>query len=90
MERFRIRIGHPSPMVGARWCQPVGWTPENVVAGSEFSEGSWRDHGRETAALVYFTPLEEGQEVDVELDDLRVATCDEWKIIAKVVPAKPR
>lgn len=86
MDKLRIRIGHQSPMIGAHWCQPVGWTPKNVIAGSEFKNGSWRDRGRgrETAGIIYFTPLEEGHEVDVAPEDLRIVTCDEWHIIGEV------
>jgi hypothetical protein len=72
-------------MIGAHWCQPIGWTPGNEIPGSEFKDGSWRDQSRETAGIIYFTPMDDGVEVEVPLGDLRVATCDEWHIIGEVI-----
>jgi len=84
MSICRIRVGHQSPMIGARWCRPVGWIPANQVADSEFVDGSWRNHLGETAGIIYFTPKDDGEEIDVPSEDLRVATCGEWKIIEEV------
>lgn len=85
MEAVRIRIGHQSPMVGAHWCHPINWVPANRISDAKFENGAWRSGNDEIAGIVYFTPLDEGEEVEVELDDLRVAACGEWRIIEEVV-----
>ena len=84
MDAFRIKIGHQSPMVGAHWCHPIGWSPANKISDTKFENGAWRNRDGEVAGIVYFTPLDEGEEVEVDLDDLRVAACGEWQILEEV------
>ena len=84
MDAFRIKIGHQSPMVGAHWCHPIGWSPANKISDTKFENGAWRNDDGEVAGIVYFTPLNEGEEVEVDLDDLRVAACGEWEILEEV------
>lgn len=87
METYRIKIGHQSPMIGAHWCHPVGWQPGNQIADSQFINGSWRSGDNEVAGIIYFTPRHEGEEIDVAIEDLRVAACGEWEILEEVTAA---
>lgn len=88
MALCRIKIGHQSPMVGAHWCRPIGWTPANQIADSEFVDGSWRNHLGETAGIIYFTPRSDGEEIEVPSEDLRIAACGEWRILGEVLIAE--
>jgi hypothetical protein len=85
MEAVRIKIGHPSPMVGAYWCHPIGWSPANEISNAKFENGAWRNDEGEIAGIVYFTPRDEGEEVEVDVGDLRVAACRKWEILDEVI-----
>lgn len=63
---FKILILHRTSISGAAWCKPVGWRPENVVAGGEYVDGSWWDEDGEVAGLAYYTDAEEGSEIEVD------------------------
>jgi hypothetical protein len=83
----QIKVGHQSPMRGAHWCHPVGWTPANQLPGCEFIDGAWRNEMGDTAAIACFTLEEEGAIIEVPLEDLRVASCGEWQILQEVASA---
>lgn len=73
-----------SSISGARWCQPVGWEPQNEVEGAEFVDGSWWGETEEEAGLVRWSDGDEGEEIEVDADDLRVASCGDCRVIAEV------
>lgn len=79
-----VRLMHNTSLTRTRWCQPVGWEPANKLAGAEFVDGSWWDDQEEVAGLVCFAEGDEGDEIEVSLDDLRVASCGDCKVIGKV------
>lgn len=83
----KVRLLHNSSIPHARWCEPVGWEPSNDVEGSEFVDGSWWDDDGETAGLVWFGDPDEygaNEVVEASLDDLRVASCGNCKVIGEV------
>lgn len=80
-----VKLGHRSSISGARWCQAVGWEPRNEVTGAAFADGSWWSEQDEDAGLVCFADGEEGDEVEVDIDDLRVASCGNCRVIAEVI-----
>lgn len=87
MTTCQIRVGHPTPMIGAHWVEPVGWTPANEVPGAEFRNGSWWNGDEEVAGIACFTQEDFGAVSDVAVEDLRVVACGEWKILQDVIPS---
>jgi len=79
-----VKLGHRSSIPGARWCAPVGWKPANEIEDAEWIDGSWWSEHEEEAGLVCFSDAEEGREVAVSLDDLRVAACGDCRVIGEV------
>ena len=91
-----VRITHGSSIPGACWCQPVGWEPANEREGASYIDGSWYDDdgddaAPEVAGLVWFGNPEEyeGDEdqelvIEVSIDDLRIASCGDCKVIGEV------
>ena len=84
MATINIRLGHKSSIPGARWATPIGWEPTNEISGAEFVDGSWWGEQEEEAGLVYFGEGSEGDEVECELGDLRVASCGDCRVIGGV------
>ena len=70
-----VRLMHNTTLTRTRWCVPVGWEPANEIPGAEFIDGSYCDDQEEVAGIVCFADGCEGDEVEVELDDLRIASC---------------
>ena len=90
--KVRIRLGHQSSIQGAIWCEPVGWTPANEIEGADWCEGAWLDDESSVAGLVWFhdgVPHDEDDVLAVELDDLRVASCGDCRVIGEVEVADP-
>lgn len=86
-QTVRVRLLHNSSIPNARWCEPVGWEPSNVVEGSELVDGAWWNDDEQTAGLVWFGhPNEYGanEVMEAKLDDLRVASCGDCHVIGKV------
>lgn len=82
-----VRLLHNASIPNARWCEPVGWEPANVVEGSELVDGAWWDDDEQTAGLVWFGhPSEYGanEVMEANLGDLRVASCGDCRVIEKV------
>jgi hypothetical protein len=79
-----ITLGHRSSIAGARWCTPAGWEPENQIEGAEYINGSWWGEENEEAGIVYFGEGEEGDEITVAVEDLRVASCGDCRVIGPV------
>jgi len=81
----KIRLLHKSSLPGARWCEPIGWEPVNVIEGSIQEEGAWWDGNNEnTAGLCWFgEPGENGHNdvVEVPLAELRVVSCGECRVL---------
>jgi hypothetical protein len=75
---------------GARWCEPLGWEPVNEILGTEFAHGIWWAGSDEEAGLLCFSEGKEGEEIQVGLDDLRVALCKDSQVIGAVVVANDR
>jgi hypothetical protein len=82
-----VEVGHASSIPGARWCRPVGWSPRNAIDGADWigEEGSWQDCDGDAAGIVIYGDQAEGDRVTVGLDDLRVASCGDCRVIGKVV-----
>jgi hypothetical protein len=81
-----VSVGHRSGIAGAHWCRPVGWSPRNRVEGADWSDegGAWTTEDGEAAGIVVFGHDEEGDTVTVEVDDLRVASSGECRVIDEV------
>ena len=80
-----VLIGHRSSIAGARWCRPVGWTPRNQIEGADWNDdGAWLTEEGEAAGLVVFGHDDEGETVTVGLDDLRVASSGDCRVIGGV------
>ena len=82
-----VRLLHNASIPSARWCEPVGWEPANVIEGSELFDGAWWDADEQTAGLVWFGhPNEYGanEVMEANLDDLRVASCGDCRVIGPV------
>lgn len=81
-----VLVGHRSGIAGARWCRPVGWSPRNRIEGAEWSDeaGAWNSEYEEEAGIVVFGHDNEGDTVTVGLDDLRVASSGECRVIGEV------
>lgn len=87
---LKVRLLHNASIPNARWCEPIGWTPANEVKGAEFDNGCWWDGDEEAASLVWFGhPNEYGanEVMQANLDDLRVASCGDCRVIGEVVVA---
>lgn len=83
----RVRLLHNASIPGARWCEPLDWEPANQIDGSEFVDGGWWDAEEQTAGLVWFGDRNAyGAEevIDASLDDLRVASCGDCRVIGAV------
>jgi len=81
---MKVLLQHVSSIRGARWCRPIGWDPKNKVEGAEFVGDSWWSEGEGKAGLVCFSEGAEGTEIEVAVDDLKVASCGECKVISEV------
>lgn len=79
-----VKLEHRSSIPNARWCKAIGWEPVNQIDGAELLDGSWWSETEEEAGLVCFVEGDEGDEIDVALDDLRVASCGDCRVIASV------
>ena len=82
-----VRLLHNASIPNARWCEPVGWEPANVVEGSELVDGAWWDDDEQTAGLVWFGHPNEyvaNEVMEANLDDLRVASCGDCRVIGEV------
>ena len=82
-----VRLKHNSSIPNARWCEPVGWEPQNTIEGAEFVDGSWWSEDSEEAGLVWFGERDAyGAEevIEASLDDLRVASCGDCRVIGDV------
>ncbi len=82
-----VQLMHNSSIPNARWCETVGWEPQNKIDGAEFIDGSWWNEDSEEAGLVYFcNPAEygSGDVVEASLDDIRVASCGDCRVIGEV------
>lgn len=84
---IRVRLLHNASIPSARWCEPIGWEPANEIAGAELVDGAWWDADEQVAGLVWFGERDAyGHEevIDVTLDDLRVASCGDCRVIGEV------
>lgn len=81
-----VLLGHRSSIAGARWCRPVGWTPSNQIDGADWhDDGAWLSEDSEEAGLVVLGhDGSEGETVTVGLDDLRVASSGDCRVIGPV------
>lgn len=79
----KIRLLHRSAIPHARWCEPVGWEPTNRIEG-EWIDGGWWSETDEEAGIVWFGEGQEGDEVEADLDDLRVVSCGDCRVIGEV------
>jgi hypothetical protein len=73
-----VKLNHNSSIPQARW------EPTNEVEGAEFLDGSWWGVSNEEAGLVCFVRGDEGDEIEVSLDDLRVVSTGNCRVISKV------
>lgn len=81
MTKLTVKLNHKSSIPGARWCTPVGWEPTNEIAGAEFLDGSWWGESQEEAGVICFADGDEGGEIEVEVDELRIAACGDCRVI---------
>ena len=81
---YEVEIGHRSSIAGAYWCKPIDWAPANQIDAAEFIDGSWWTDDEEIAGIVCFQQGEKGDCIEVTLDDLRVASCGDCRIIAEI------
>lgn len=85
-----VRLAHHSSIQGARWATPVGWEPANQIEGAEYAgdgswwEGSGEESNQQAAGLVCWAEGDEGEEIEVAADDLRVASCGDCRVIGPV------
>lgn len=82
-----VIVLHQSSIPGATWVTPKGWEPANKISGAEFVEGSWWGDDSEEAGLVAWNLPEdaaEGDEIDIDLSELRVALCGDCRVLAAV------
>lgn len=81
-----VAVGHRSGIAGARWCRPVGWSPRNQIDGADWTDddGAWTTEEGEAAGIIVFGHDEEGETVTVGLDDLRVASSGDCRVIGEV------
>lgn len=83
-----VKVRHCSSIPHARWCSPVGWSPRNAIEGAEWhdEDAAWLDDDGEAAGLVLFCGQEvsEGDTVTVELDELRIVSSGDCRVIGPV------
>lgn len=82
-----VLLCHRSSIPGARWCRPIGWSPRNQIKGADWTEdcGAWLTEDSEEAGLVVFGhDGSEGETVTVGLDDLRVVSSGDCRVIGEV------
>jgi hypothetical protein len=81
-----VEVGHASSIPGARWCRPIGWSPRNVIDGADWSDGdgAWQDEDGDAAGIVVYGDHAEGDQVAVALDDLRVVSCGDCRVVGEV------
>jgi hypothetical protein len=89
-----VEIGHTSAIAGAKWCRPVGWSPRNVIEGADWddTEGVWWGDDGEAAGIIAFgddfaerfASRPRSFVTTVRLDDLRVASCGQCRVIGEV------
>lgn len=85
---LKVELQHTSSIPSARWCRPVGWEPTNQIDGAEFAAGSWWSEDSESAGLVWFGDINAygaGETIDASLEDLRVASCGDCRVIGNVL-----
>lgn len=82
--RVVIRLLHNAPIPGARWCEPIGWTPTNVIEGAEWADGCWWDVDNEVAGLVWVGSPDAYGIIEADLSTVRVARSGECQIIGPV------
>lgn len=85
MKTVTVRLLHDSSIPSLRWCEPIGWEPKAEVNG-EYADGSWWDDNEEVAGLVVLGNYTEGEDeiVTVDIDQIRIASCGDCKIIGKL------
>jgi hypothetical protein len=85
-DAVEVEVCHASSIPGARWCRPVGWSPRNAIDGAEWSDGdgAWLDENGDAAGIVVYGDHAEGDRVTVALDDLRVASCGDCRVVGEV------
>lgn len=84
--KVKVKLLHDCPIPGARWCEPIGWEPANEIKGAVYEDGAWWDDHEEVASLIWLgEPNQYGafQGITVPLDDLRVATAGECRVLEK-------
>lgn len=84
----QVQLLHSASVPGARWCSPIGWVPGNEIIGSVYEDGSWWDDSEETAGLIVLRAASEygwGDKAEVDVNDLRVASCGDVQIVQPVV-----
>jgi hypothetical protein len=59
-----------------------------LITGAEWSDGSWWKGWEEEASLVCFAQGEEGEEVAVDIDDLKVVRCGTCRVIGNVITVR--
>jgi len=81
-----VILQHRSSIAGARWCEPVGWEPQNEIENAEFVDGGWwgDEEQGELAGLVCWSEGDEGEQIECRLDDLRVASTGDCRVIGAV------
>ncbi len=83
----RVRLMHDASIPGARWCEPIGWEPANVIEGSELDDGAWWDADEQTAGLVWLgdrNAYGAAEVIEANISDLRVASCGDFRVIGEV------
>jgi hypothetical protein len=86
MKKYTVVLGHNSSLPGRpRWCEAKGWAPANEIAGAEYVDGAWWTDVENVAGLVCFADAgDEGDVVEVDADDLRVAACGDCRVLGPV------
>ncbi len=82
-----VTLMHNASIPGARWCEPKGWEPANVIEDADFVDGAWWYDDEQAAGLVWFGNRDAygaRETVEVSLDDLRVASCGDCRVIGAV------
>ena len=83
-----VLVRHRCSIPNARWCRPVGWSPRNRIEDADWydDDSAWLDDDGEAAGLVLFCDEEvsDGDTVTVGLDELRVASSGDCRVIGPV------
>jgi hypothetical protein len=81
-----VEVGHAASIPGARWCRPVGWSPRNAIDGADWidGDGAWQDENGDAAGIVIYGEHSKGDRVTVGIDNLRVASCGDCRVIGEV------